>query len=342
MNPRNALVLTFGLILGQIGSFAQTSADSPVAADAEIRKILADRIGAENLGVGMVVGVIEPKGRRVVAYGSLAKDDKHPLNGDTVFEIGSMTKVFTSLVLMDTAQKGEVPLTDPVSKYLPASVKVPERNNKKITLQDLSTQSSGLPRMPTNFKPKDETNPYADYTPELLYQFLSGYQLTRDIGSQYEYSNLGVGLLGHALTLRAGSDYEAMVKSRILDPLGMKSTRVTLSPEMKARLAIGHSPTLSPVANWDLAALAGAGALRSTTNDILTFLAANLGYTRTPLAAAMAAEVSIRRPAGAPDMQIALPGTFKPRTENPSSGITAVPADTARIWVTIRRAGWVW
>jgi serine-type D-Ala-D-Ala carboxypeptidase/endopeptidase len=305
MNPRNALVLTFGLILGQIGSFAQTSADSPVAADAEIRKILADRIGAENLGVGMVVGVIEPKGRRVVAYGSLAKDDKRPLNGDTVFEIGSMTKVFTSLVLMDMAQKGEVALTDPVSKYLPASVKVPERNNKKITLQDLSTQSSGLPRMPTNFKPKDETNPYADYTPELLYQFLSGYQLTRDIGSQYEYSNLGVGLLGHALTLRAGSDYEAMVKSRILDPLGMKSTRVTLSPEMKARLAIGHSPTLSPVTNWDLAALAGAGALRSTTNDILTFLAANLGYTRTPLAAAMAAEVSIRRPAGAPDMQIA-------------------------------------
>jgi serine-type D-Ala-D-Ala carboxypeptidase/endopeptidase len=96
-----------------------------------------------------------------------------------------------------------------------------------------------------------------------------------------------------------------MVKSRILDPLGLKSTRLTLSPEMKARLAIGHSPTLSPVTNWDLAALAGAGALRSTTNDILTFLAANLGYTRTPLAAAMAAEVSIRRPAGAPDMQIA-------------------------------------
>jgi len=146
MNPRNALVLTFGLILGQIGSFAQTSADSPVAADAEIRKILADRIGAENLGVGMVVGVIEPKGRRVVAYGSLAKDDKHPLNGDTVFEIGSMTKVFTSLVLMDTAQKGEVPLTDPVSKYLPASVKVPERNNKKITLQDLAL-AAGLSRM---------------------------------------------------------------------------------------------------------------------------------------------------------------------------------------------------
>ena len=97
--------------------------------DAEIRKILADRIGSENLGIGMVVGVIDDKGRRVSAYGSLAKDDKRPLNGDTVFEIGSITKVFTSLVLMDMAQKGEVALTDPVSKYLPASVHVPERND---------------------------------------------------------------------------------------------------------------------------------------------------------------------------------------------------------------------
>ncbi len=112
-----------------------------------------------------------------------------------------MTKVFTSLVLMDMVQKGEVAVTDPVSKYLPATVKVPERNSKKITLQDLSTQSSGLPRMPANFHPKDQANPYADYTPEKLYEFLSGYQLTRDIGAQYEYSNLGVGLLGHAANI---------------------------------------------------------------------------------------------------------------------------------------------
>lgn len=252
-----------------------------------------------------MVGVIDAKGRRVVAYGRLAKDDKRPLNGDTIFEIGSMTKVFTSLVLMDMVQKGEVAVTDPISKYLPASVKVPERNGKQITLQDLSTQSSGLPRMPSNFHPKDPSNPYVDYTAEQLYQFLSGYQLTRDIGSQYEYSNLGVGLLGHVLSLRAGTDYESMVRSRILDPLGMNSTRVTLTPQMKTRLAIGHGPNLDPVPNWDIAVLAGAGALRSSANDMLTFLAANLGYTKTPLAAAMAQEISIRRPAGSPDMQIA-------------------------------------
>ena len=130
-----------------------------------------------------------------------------------------MTKVFTSLLLMDMTRHGEIALTDPVSKYLPASVKVPERNNRKITLADLSTQSSGLPRMPTNFAPKDQMNPYADYSVQQMYDFLSGYQLTRDIGSQYEYSNLGVGLLGHVLSLRAGTSYEALVRSRICDPL---------------------------------------------------------------------------------------------------------------------------
>src|SRR5579863_6447129 len=298
-----AFLLGLGMMLVRTSALAQ--ANMPVPPDAEIRKILADRVGAQNLGIGIVVGVIDGQGRRVVAYGSLAKNDKRPLNGDTIFEIGSMTKVFTSLVLMDMVQKGEVAVTDPVSKFLPASVKVPERNGKKITLQDLSTQSSGLPRMPTNFAPKDPANPYADYSPEKLYQFLSGYQLTRDIGDKYEYSNLGVGLLGHALTLRAGSSYEAMVKSRVLDPLGINNTRVTLTPEMKARLALGHAANLSVVPNWDIDALAGAGALRSSANDMLTFLAANLGYTNTPLAPAMAAEFSIRKPAGSADMQIA-------------------------------------
>jgi serine-type D-Ala-D-Ala carboxypeptidase/endopeptidase len=152
------------LFLLAVQMFAQPAVHLTLPPDSQIRQILSSRIGAENLGVGIVVGVIDARGRRIVAYGSLAKDDKRPLNGDTVYEIGSMTKVFTSLVLMDMVQRGEVALTDPISKYLPASVKVPERNNRKITLQDLSTQSSGLPRMPSNFKPKDELNPFVDYS----------------------------------------------------------------------------------------------------------------------------------------------------------------------------------
>jgi len=275
-----------------------------VPPDAEIRKILADRVGAENSGITIVVGVIDANGRRVVAYGSLAKNDPRRPGGDTVFEIGSMTKVFTFLLLMDMNRRGEVALTDPVSKYLPPSVKMPERNGRKITLADLSTQSSGLPRMPSNFAPKDPANPYADYSVQQMYDFLSALQLTRDIGSQYEYSNLGVGLLGHVLTLRAGMSYEALVRSRICEPLGMEDTRITLTPGMKARLAVGHDQNMNAVANWDIPTFAGAGALRSTANDMLTFLAANLGYRKTPLAQDMADEISVRRPA-AGGMEIA-------------------------------------
>jgi D-alanyl-D-alanine-carboxypeptidase/D-alanyl-D-alanine-endopeptidase len=300
----------FGLILSCATAFAQ------VPSDTAIRKILAERVGSENLGMGIVVGVIDANGRRVVAYGSLAKNDNRRLDGDTVFEIGSMSKVFTSLLLMDMTRRGEVALADPVAKYLPAGVAVPERNNRRITLADLSTQSSGLPRMPTNFNPKDELNPFADYSVQQLYDFLSGYQLKRDIGSQYEYSNVGVGLLGHALALRAGMSYEALVRSRICDPLGMANTRITLTPGMRARLAVGHNASLIPVPNWDMPTLPGAGALRSTVNDLLIFLGANLGYVKTPLAQAMADEVSIRRPADALDLQIAYAWHIQTRNGN--------------------------
>jgi serine-type D-Ala-D-Ala carboxypeptidase/endopeptidase len=161
-------------------------------------------------------------------------------------------------------------------------------------------------RLPQNLTPKDPGNPYSDYSVEQLYEFLSGYQLTRDIGSRYEYSNLGGGLLGYVLARRAGTDYEALVRSRICDPLRMSSTRITLTPEIKARLAMGHNSALESVENWDLPTLAGAGALRSTAGDLLLFLAANLGYTQSPLAPAMAAMLKVRRPTGQPGLDVAL------------------------------------
>jgi CubicO group peptidase (beta-lactamase class C family) len=285
---------------------AQSAPPSSLPSDAEIRKILVDRIDVQHQSVGIVVGVIGPEGRRVIAYGNLEKGDARPLNGNTVFEIGSATKVFTSLLLADMVQRKQVALDDPVAKYLPSTVKMPERNGRSITLVDLSTHTSGLPRLPGNLSPKDPSNPYADYSVEQLYQFLSGYQLTRDIGSTYEYSNLGGGLLGHVLARRAGTDYEALVESLICAPLGMKSTAITLTPEIKARLAVGHNAALEPVKNWDLPTLAGAGALRSTANDLLSFLAANLGYSKSPLAPAMAAMAQTRRPTGQQGLEIAL------------------------------------
>jgi serine-type D-Ala-D-Ala carboxypeptidase/endopeptidase len=191
----------------------------------------------------------------------------------------------------------EVALDDPAAKYLPANVKMPERSGKSITLLDLSTHRSGLPRLPGNWKPKDPRNPYADYSVDDLYQFLSGYTLPRDPGSEFEYSNLGGGLLGHVLACRAGTDYESLIRSRITEPVGMPDTGITLSSSMQQRMATGHDSTLAPAANWDFPALAGAGALRSSANDMLTFLEAFLGYKESPLAPAMKATLEVRRPA---------------------------------------------
>jgi CubicO group peptidase (beta-lactamase class C family) len=274
-----------------------------VPSNDEIREILVKRIDQEQQAVGIVVGVIEPNGRRVVAYGNLANGDARTLDGDTIFEIGSVTKVFTSLLLADMVNRKEVALDDPAAKYLPEHVKMPERSGKSITLHDLSTHTSGLPRLPSNMKMKDPRNPYADYSVDDLYQFLSGYELPRDPGSdlkgsEFEYSNLGGGLLGHLLAYRAGTDYETLIKTRITRPLGMPDTGIALSSSMTQRMATGHTAMLEPTANWDLPTLAGAGALRSSANDMLTFLEAFLGYKESPLAPAMKAMLDVRRPTG--------------------------------------------
>jgi len=181
------------------------SAANAFPSDDEIRALLRQRIDEQHRGVGIVVGVIGPTERRVVSWGTFDGGAKK-VAGDTIFEIGSVTKVFTSLLLADAVARGEVALDDPVSKFLPANVKVPERGGKKITLLDLATHTSGLPSTPNNLVPKDPSNLYADYTVGQLYDFLSSYTLPRDIGSQYEYSNLGVGLLGIALARRVGMD----------------------------------------------------------------------------------------------------------------------------------------
>ncbi|HEX6316338.1 MAG TPA: serine hydrolase, partial [Gemmatimonadaceae bacterium] len=250
------------------------------------------------LSAGIVVGLREADGRtRILAWGSPGPD-KRPLDGNSVFEIGSITKVFTGTMLAQMALDGALSLDDPVSKFLPATVKVPERNGQQITLGHLSTQNSGLPRMPTNFSPANVLNPYADYTVQQLYSFLSGYTLTRDPGQLFEYSNVGMGLLGHALSQSAGSSYEDLVRARILTPLGMTNTAITLTPWMSDHLAMGHDPSGNVTANWDLPSLAGAGALRSTANDMLKFIAAAADTTHGPLAKAMALAQRPRMAAG--------------------------------------------
>ncbi len=254
---------------------------------ANVRRIVRERVESKR-STGIVAGVVFPDGStRIFAYGDAGAGRR--LDASSVFEIGSITKVFTAILLADMVRRGEVKLDDPVARFLPETVEVPTRGGRQIRLVDLATQTSGLPLMPTNFRPKDDANPYADYTVAQLYEFLSSYKLTREIGAQYEYSNVGVGLLGHALALRAGKSYEELVRERILEPLEMTMTGITLTPAMQQHFASGHDAGGKVVPAWDLPTLAGAGALRSTITDMLTFAAANLGSDDGSLARAMAA-----------------------------------------------------
>lgn len=246
----------------------------------------------KGLNPSIVVGIIDKNGPRYYSFGKTSLTgtavDEH-----TIYEIGSISKVFTAILLAHQAESGKMNIDDPAQKYLPSTVRVPKRGDKEITLGHLSDHTSGLPRMPDNFNPKDFSNPYADYSVDQMYEFISGYALPRDVGAEYEYSNLAQGLLGHMLALNAGMSYEDLMIEIIAHPLGMNETKVVLDDNMKKNLATGHSDG-EEVSNWDIPTLAGAGGIRSSAYDMLKFLAANIGLTQTSLRSAMDKSQEVR------------------------------------------------
>lgn len=245
-------------------------------------------------GVGVVVGLLDANGtRRIVVVGDTSWD------GRTLFEIGSITKTFTGLLLADAVERGEVRLDQPVAELLPDSLTVPTRNGRRITLLNLATHTAGLPRISDNFRPADWRNPYADYTVTQLYDFLRRHELRRDIGVAPLYSNYGAALLGHALARRAGMTYEGLVRARILTPLGMTNTMIAIPDSLRPRVAPGHNPAGERVTHWELSeAVAGAGALRSGADDMLTYLAAMLAPADTTTLGRAIRRATARHPVG--------------------------------------------
>jgi CubicO group peptidase (beta-lactamase class C family) len=277
--------------------FAGTQVVPP---DDDIRKILAERVGENEKAVGIVVGIIDPQGRRIISYGHRNDGNARPLDGDTVFEIASVTKVFTALLLADMVEKNEVALSDPASKYLTAAaIKLPERNGHLITLVDLATHTSGLPFMPADAPPFNDPAA-AKYSTGDLKRYLASYQLTREIGSGWDYSNIGYWVLSEALAARGGKDIENLIRSRVLAPLKMTDTDFELSAKMKENLAPGHdsalqaAPAASTIPIYSI--MPAIGFLYSTTNDLLTFLSQCMGYEPSPLAPAINIALSNRRP----------------------------------------------
>jgi serine-type D-Ala-D-Ala carboxypeptidase/endopeptidase len=228
----------------------QEETRSRAISDAEIKTMLRDWIDDDKVADGIVVGLLDEQGRRVISRGKMAGKD---VDGETVFDIASITKVFTRLLLLDMVQRREMKLDDPVQKYLPASVRMPTRHGKEITLLQLATHTSGLPR---------DWN--GGCTPENLYSFLSSYKLPRDPGAEYEYSNLGACLLGQVIELKAGKSYKELLAERICGPLGM--THTYIDPQA---LACGVPP--------------GAGRVLSSANDLLKLASAYLGFTTSTL-----------------------------------------------------------
>ena len=270
--------------------------------DSEIRGLVAERIkvlGGEQSGVGIVVGTISSEGQKIISAGQRRSDDSRPPYGDTVFEIGSVTKVFTALLLAEMAERNEVGLNDPVAKYLPAGFKIPGRNGKTISLLDLATHTSGLPFMPNDAAISNGPSA-AKYSTGDLRRFVATSELRTDIDGKWEYSNIGYWLLSEALTGRGGLDYQTLLRRHVIAPLGLTNTAFALAPEMKKNFAPGHNAVLQaapPISTLPIySIMPAAGGLYSTANDLLKLLAVAMDYEHSPLDGAMRLTWNTRRP----------------------------------------------
>ncbi len=287
---------TFMLVL-----FLSASAVSAAEVPADVRANVARRVDRGS-AVGAVIALIDSTGTTFWSHGSKTLEVS-PVSETTVFEIGSVTKVFTSLALAGMVNEGLVTLDDAAASLMPAGAAVPSRNGAEITLGSLAYHRSGLPRLPDNLAPADPENPYAGYGEAQLLAFLAVYALPRDVGAEYEYSNFGTGYLGYLLARKAGVSFEEMIRARILDPLGMKDTGITPTADQEARMATGHDNG-RPAKNWDFDALAGAGALRSTAADMARFVRAAMGLDVTPLARDFALMLEDRKEMGVATMKV--------------------------------------
>lgn len=223
---------------------------------------------------GLAIGIISGGEELMMCFGSANKATGTLVDTNSVFEIGSITKVFTGIMLADEVIQQRMQLDDKLYTYIPSQSEAAQQ----ISLVQLSTHSSGAPRLADNFWAtcKDTKNPYACYGEKELNAYLDEMKLKSVPGTRYSYSNVGTGILGNILCKQHGTSYENLVKKRVCEPLKMDHTTITFSDFHKRNLATGYSQG-KPVGNWDfLDATAGQGALRSTLSDMMKFMRYNL------------------------------------------------------------------
>jgi serine-type D-Ala-D-Ala carboxypeptidase/endopeptidase len=241
-----------------------------------IKELVEHKISEQKNALGASIAIIENNKIEYYNFGLVKKNGKQVTTSDSLFEIGSISKTFTSMALASMVKEGKVKLSDPVQKYLPASVKMPTKSGKHITLLSLANHTSALPRLANNMPYSDPLDPYADYTVAMMYEFLNGYELPRDIGERLEYSNLAVGLLGHVLGLVDNKSYQQVITDRVLKPMAMLDTFVDVPASHISLYSDGHDANLKKTKHWQLPTLAGAGAIKSNIKDMANYLKANL------------------------------------------------------------------
>lgn len=277
---------------------------SPALAD-DTAQILADRLDRDGQGIGITTALVEDSKPVFASRGLLDAGGRALVDEHSLFEIGSLSKIFTNLLLAQLVLDERIDLDAPVTDYLPEGMDVPDFKGQPITLFDLATHSSGLPSIPPELALADPANPYQFYSAELLTAFLAAYPLPRAPGESFQYSNTGTTLVGLAVSHVAGQPYEQLVQERILDPLGMDDTMLAVPADKLARFATGHSDGQA-VPHWDFDVFAPAGGWRSTASDMAKFVAAASGQTETPLKPAFDLMLERTRPAGSPGMTIGL------------------------------------
>lgn len=336
--PLSRTMLIIACLTAPTPVLAQTTLPPPATSEwsvpdaATIRKIASARI-ANRPGTGIVIGVVEPAKDRLVSAGAATGTT---FDGHTIFEIGSITKTFTALILASMVLDGSVSLDDPAEKYLPVGAVMPVYYGRKITLRDLAMHLSGLPSAPSNIAPADPADPYADYREEQLMAFLRDYRLTRAPGASFEYSNFGYGLLGYLLARAAGTDYATLLHKRVTGPLRLQDTVVALTPNQARRFPSAFDAGMQPAKPWNFAVLVGAGGIRSTGSDIMRFIAAALD-PHSPIGSAMALTLRELGPNSSPRQQSGLAWTV---TRAPVGRIASHGGGTGgfRSWIALDMA----